>query len=195
MLDILIILITHNGLHTPSNLLVSAQGLFSYRTDRSLFWNVSVWHPRHITDQYMVLGCLRSSPKREHAKYLSGSKNLTRCPPAEPTREDGIFADLRRSVPKSHVRERRMNESISEDTWRIVNDRVSARRGTRVQASILRLRRAIMASLKGDSKMMVETGGEKVETLLGAYPPNPREACRRLKGWYKAAVKCAPPPA
>ena len=30
MLDLLISLITHHGLHTPSNLLVSAQGLFSY---------------------------------------------------------------------------------------------------------------------------------------------------------------------
>ena len=33
-------------------------------TDRSLFWNVSVWYPRHNTDHYMMLGCLRSSPKR-----------------------------------------------------------------------------------------------------------------------------------
>ena len=27
-------------------------------TDHCLFWNVSVWDPRHNTDHYMVLGCL-----------------------------------------------------------------------------------------------------------------------------------------
>ena len=31
--------------------------------------------------------------------------------------------------------------------------------------------------------------------LLGSDPPMPREAWQRLKGWYKAAVDRAPPPA
>ena len=31
--------------------------------------------------------------------------------------------------------------------------------------------------------------------LLGADPPNPKETWRLLKGWYKAAVDRAPPPA
>ena len=25
-------------------------------TDRCIFWNVSVWDPRHNTDHYMVMG-------------------------------------------------------------------------------------------------------------------------------------------
>ena len=37
--------------------------------------------------------------------------------------------------------------------------------------------------------------GQEVDTLLGEDPPNPKEAWRRLKGWYKAAVNRAPPPA
>ena len=78
-------------------------------TDRSLFWNVSVRDPRHNTDHYMVLGCLRCAPEREHAKYLTRRKKLPLQPPTEPTREDGIFAALRRAVPKPHARERRMN--------------------------------------------------------------------------------------
>ena len=40
----------------------------------------------------------------------------------------------------------------------------------------------------------VDTEGEEAETLLGADLPNPKEAWRRLKGWYKAAVNRAPPP-
>ena len=41
----------------------------------------------------------------------------------------------------------------------------------------------------------MEIAGEEVETLLGEYPPNSKEAWRRLKGWYKAAVNRAPLPA
>ena len=36
---------------------------------------------------------------------------------------------------------------------------------------------------------------EEVETLLGSDPPLHREAWHRIKGWYKAAVDCDPPPA
>ena len=31
--------------------------------------------------------------------------------------------------------------------------------------------------------------------MMGEDPPNAKEACRRLKGWYKASVSWAPPPA
>ena len=64
-----------------------------------------------------------------------------------------------------------------------------------MQTNIWRLSRAITTSLKGDRKRRVEIAGEEVETLLGVDPPNPKEAWRRLKGWHKAAVNCAPPPA
>ena len=38
-------------------------------TDKSLFRNVSVRDPRHNTDHFMVVGCLRSVPERDHARY------------------------------------------------------------------------------------------------------------------------------
>ena len=57
------------------------------------------------------------------------------------------------------------------------------------------LGRAIRASIQGDKKQRLETAGQDVETLLGGNLPNPKEAWRRLKGWYKAAVNRAPPPA
>ena len=60
---------------------------------------------------------------------------------------------------------------------------------------IRRMGRAIRVSLKGDRKWRVETAGTDVENLLGGYPPNAKEVWRRLKGWYKAAVNRAPPPA
>ena len=83
-------------------------------TDQSLFWNVSFQDPQHNTDHFMVLGCLRSDPAREHAKYLTVRKKLPLQPPTEPTREDVIFAALQRAVPKPHARECRTYACISE---------------------------------------------------------------------------------
>ena len=80
-------------------------------------------------------------------------------PPTEPTREDGIFAALRRAVPKPNGRDSHKNEWISKKTWRLVDERVSTRRGTGVQVRIWRLGRAIKASLEGDRKRRVEIAG------------------------------------
>ena len=91
-----------------------------------LFCNVSVREPRHNTDHYMVLGYICSAPKREHTKYLTGCKRLPLRPPSDPTWEDRIFEALQRAVPKTQARERRKNGWISEDTRRLVNERVSA---------------------------------------------------------------------
>ena len=145
-------------------------------TDCRLFYNMFVREPRHNTDHYMVLGCLRSSPEREHTKYLTGRKRLPLQPPSAPTREDGIFAALRRAVPKPQARDRRKNGWISEDTLRIVNERVSVRRKpAKYQTRIRRLSRAIATSLKMDRRRRFKTAGAEVEKLLEADPSMPRE--------------------
>ena len=69
-------------------------------TDCRLFGNVSVRDPRHNSDHYMFLGCLHSAPLSEHARYLGGLKRLPLLPTTALTREDGIFAALRRDVSK-----------------------------------------------------------------------------------------------
>ena len=43
-------------------------------TDLRLFWNMSIRETMHNSYHYMVLGCLRIAPLREHAKYLGGHK-------------------------------------------------------------------------------------------------------------------------
>ena len=68
-------------------------------------------------------------------------------PPKKPTREDKLFGDLRWAVPKLHEREKHRSAWISDETWRLVDERVSARRGTRVQARMWRLGRAVRESL------------------------------------------------
>ena len=165
-------------------------------TDGRLLGNVSVRDPRHNSDRYMVLGCLHSASLREHARYLGGRKRLPLRPPPAPTREDRIFAALRRAFPKPQAREARKNVWISATTWRLVYERVSALWDiSKDQALIWRLGHAIKESLREDRKRRAEEAGADVETLLGSDPPLYREAWHRIKGWYKAAVDRDPPPA
>ena len=98
-------------------------------TDRSLFRNGSVRDPRFNTDHYMVVGHLRRATKQDHARYIKGRRKMLLKPPTEPTRDDELFDALRRAVPKPHEREKHKNAWISEETSRLVDERVSARRG------------------------------------------------------------------
>ena len=93
-------------------------------------------------------------------------------PPKEPTSEDELFGDLRWAVPKPHEQEKHRNAWIFEETWILADERVSAKRGMRVQAILRRLGQAFRASLKGDRKRRVEDVGKYLEALLGGYPPN-----------------------
>ena len=116
--------------------------------------------------------------------------------PTEPTREDDAFAAQQRAVPKARTREARRNEWISTKTWRLVDERVSARRDpARGQAIKIRLRRAIKASLEEDWRRRADEAGSDVEALVGADSPLIQEAWYMIQGWYKAAVDRAPPPA
>ena len=84
----------------------------------------------------MVVGLLRGGTTREHVRYIAGRIRMPLIPPREPTREDTLFGDLWRAVPKPHKREQHRNAWISDETWRLVNERVAARRGPRVQARL-----------------------------------------------------------
>ena len=71
-------------------------------------------------------------------------------PPKEPTREGKLFRDIRWAVPKLHERERHRNAWISDKTWRLADERVSARRGTRVWERLRKIGRSVRAILKRD---------------------------------------------
>ena len=90
-------------------------------TDRSLFRNVAVRDPCNNSDHYMMMGLLRGGTVREHIRYIAGRRRLPLKPPKEPTREDSLFGDLRRAVPKPQPREQHWNAWISEETWRLVD--------------------------------------------------------------------------
>ena len=92
-------------------------------------------------------------------------------------------------MPKPHSREQHRNAWISDETWKLVDERVTMRRKPREKTAIRRLGRAIQASLKGDRRRRVEEAETAVEALLGEDPPNAKKAWRRMKGWYQAEAK------
>ena len=76
------------------------------------------------------------------------------------------------------MQEQHRNAWISDETWKLVDERVSMRREPRAQTRMRRLGRSIKASLKGDRRRRVEEAGKAVEALLGEDPPNAKEAWR-----------------
>ena len=141
----------------------------------------------------MVLGCLHSAPLREHTRCLWGHKRLPLCPLTAPTREDRIFVDLQRAVPKMLAREARNSAWILAATRRLVNERVSARQDiAKDQAIFQRLGCAIKSSLQEDRKQRAEEGVVEMETLMGLDSPLHREAWHRIERWYKAACSGYP---
>ena len=79
-----------------------------------------------------------------------------------------------KGVSKSTGTGRKKNAWILEATWRLVDDRVSARQDpVKYQALIWRLGCNIVESLKVDRRWRAEEAGKEVETLLGLYPPSP----------------------
>ena len=116
-------------------------------TDRSLFRNVAARDLRYNSDHYMVMGLLRGGTARAHDKYIAGRRTVPMKPLRRPTREDELFGDLRRAVLKPQPREQHRNAWISEETWRLVNERVTTRRKSRARTGMRRLGRAIKASM------------------------------------------------
>ena len=166
------------------------------RTNRRLFRNVAVRDSRNNSDHYMVLGCLPSAPLMEDKRYLGGRKRWPVRPPVKPTRADQLFAALRRAVPKAQPREARRNAWISEKTWRLIDERVSAHRDPRYgQAFTRRIGKAVKKSLAADRKQRADEAGAEVEALVKADPPLINEVWYRIQGWYKAALDRTPPPA
>ena len=78
--------------------------------------NMVVQEPRNNLDHYLYLGFLHIAPLREHTEYLRWRTQIPLRPPDTPTREDGIFADLRRAIPKPKSQEANKNAWISAET-------------------------------------------------------------------------------
>ena len=167
-------------------------------SDRRIFQNVAVRDPRDNSDHIMVLECMRGSSPSEHPCYRRRRTCLLLRLPGRQTRKqaDKIFDELRHTILKQEKLASHHNSWILAETWRLVDERVSARREPgRDHQRIRRLGRAIQATLKGERRHWAVTAGEDVKRILSVHPPHPCEAWKSMWGYYSAAVDHAPPPA
>ena len=90
----------------------------------------------------------------------------------------------------------RHNSLISAETWRLVDERVSARQEPGRDQQRLRRRGCdILAALKEYRRRWEATTGEDVEILLSGDNPLPRKAWVRMQECYKELADHTPPPA
>ena len=122
---------------------------------------MTVQDPRYNSDHYMVVGLLQGGTTRDHIRYITGRRQILLTPPKQPTREDTLFVDLRRAVPKPQSREQHRNVWVFDKTWKLVDERVTVRRKPRARTKMRRLSRAIQASLEGDRSRRVEVAGKR----------------------------------
>ena len=88
------------------------------------------------------------------------------------TRKNGLFVALRWAIPNPKAQYLSKNAWISDNTWRLVGIRASARRDPAHEKVLLQhLRRYIAVSLKADRRRRVKTDGGKIEALLASDLP------------------------
>ena len=131
----------------------------------------------------MILGCLHSTTLREHTKYLSTRMQLPLLTPTTRTKEDGLFASLRRSIPKTKAQEAWNNAWILVDTWILFNTRVSEHLDpARDQGLVWCLRHKIKLILKSGRRRRKEEAGGDIKALLASDPPSTKKHGIILRG-------------
>ena len=102
-------------------------------------------------------------------------------PPTKPTQEGEVFAALQRAVPKAQLQEARRNAWISAETWRLVDEKVSAHQDPeKGQALKRRLGRAIKASLEAYRRRRADEARAEVEAMVGSDPPLIQKVWHRI---------------
>ena len=134
-------------------------------SNRRIFQNLSAQDPSHNSDHFIVMGCLHGEFPREHSCYIRRRMRLPLQLPGHQTRTwtEHIFAELRHAVPNLDKRVARHNSWILEETWRLIDKRVSARwEPGRDQRRLRWLGRAMREALKENMRQRALTVGEDV---------------------------------
>jgi Reverse transcriptase (RNA-dependent DNA polymerase) len=155
--------------------------------DRRLFQAVGIREPRgYDSDHKAVIGILSSATRREHHNYLKGRKAF----PLKFSRramsiKDRAFNTItqRASQPTASAMGPRRASWISDETWRLVDERASKRRlGTTDDDNLDHLNWAIRRSLRKDRKKRMELTGVNIENHL--KEDDVKGAWGILKQWY-----------
>ena len=99
--------------------LVRSQMNYILGTDSFLFHNIVVHNARHN-----VLGCLCGAEPSAHLRYLGKRTRFHIRPQTTPDKEDCMFYELWRAIPRPPQRERHSQSWISTETWSLIDTRM-----------------------------------------------------------------------
>ena len=153
---------------------VRSQTEYILGSSRWIFQNISARYSWHNSDHVVVMGCMCGASPRKNSRYLGRRTLLPLKPPGRQTRTraDKIFAGLHIAVPNPSIRSAHHNLWIEEETWRLIDERVSVRGELgRCQAQPRWMGRAIRAALKVDRRRQVERVGNDMEQLFTGDTP------------------------
>ena len=167
-------------------------------TDRRTIRKYNIRDPRHyVTDHKLVCGVLISNKLKENKRYLRGrTKFPHRTPKMGPSSMmDSLCKDIETAAKPAprEIRQGPRSSWISDDTWRIVDQKNALRRlpGNN-QAEYRRLNRRLKSALSSDRKRRCAAAGEAAEAELSVG--NTREAWKIVRNWYQSASNRPPPP-
>jgi hypothetical protein len=158
-------------------------------SNQQMFMNISLKDPRCFSsDHYMVVGKLQSVTHSSNHSYLRGRTRF----PLRPlkwgplTHVDMIFQALKRAEVPPLPRQWSWNAWISEETWKLVDERAAMRKRSGCdRTAYCHLDRRVKAALRADRTRQVEEAAVAIDLLL--VENKLREAWNRTKAWYHHA--------
>jgi len=148
--------------------------------------------PGNLSDHDAVVGWLRAGPSRTMRGYAKARKTIPWSPPATLTECDILVNQLTGLLDPKHPTARKKSPWISEDTWKLVDQRAELKRQQAAPEELRAMKDRIRRSLRQDRKERVKKAGEAIENALEG--DDLREAWNLAKGWYRQASKKSPRP-
>jgi hypothetical protein len=163
--------------------------------ERSHFRSFQVKQPHFDSDHRLIQAKLYLQPKEEHRNYVSKrTKFPITSPINQQNKADEILKELMETVKSADVQkqsEDRKTSWISDETWQLIDQKASARKSGNDERA-KEIAKELRRSLNRDRQRRMDKVAEEIESYLTA--DNPKEAYRKLQGWYKQRSGRPPKP-
>jgi hypothetical protein len=211
----------HTGCFTwwqrRDNVMIRSRCDYILAEDRRDFISVNIVTPCHFQgDHDAVVATMKVATPDEHWEYLRKRKKFPlSVPRGQGNEADRLLKKLNRAQRQAVDRDRRRKSWVSEETWRLVDQRALGRRTGALSGDSLKvLNSAIRRSLAADRKQRTELAAEQINAsmenrnFVGAWdvlkrwyhhssgrPPKPtRMDMTELEQVYSSLYAADPPP-
>jgi hypothetical protein len=158
------------------------------------FISVNIVSPRYRGDHDAVVATMKAATPDTHREYLRRRKKFPlTVPRGQGNEADRLLKGLNRIQREAVEGDNRRPSWVSEETWRLVDQRATGRRTGALSGDSLRvLNSAIRRSLAADRKRRTETAAEQIQAAMGNR--NFIGAWDVLKRWYHHSSGRPPKP-